>query len=169
MWAAQSAPRLHGLRPRVTRGARLRVGRYARRKRGTRRVTPAWADAIGSGDPAVEGACFPCGGQESPHRLGARAETTHAVLVRYSVDRDGLVCFGDGQLSDVPWGARVGASVHEIAHAPPLISFPALFRQVALNVAQHGMLLHARTGDPSLPARRIGRGAGRPPQRRLLR
>jgi hypothetical protein len=66
----------------------------------------------------------------SHHTVWVRTETMHPVSVRYSVDSDRLVCFGDGQLRDVPSGTRVWASVHEIAHGPPLVSFPALLRQV---------------------------------------
>jgi predicted transcriptional regulator len=44
---------------------------------------------------------------KSHHTVSVRAETTHPVPVRYSVDRDRLVCFGDGQLGDVPAGAGV--------------------------------------------------------------
>jgi hypothetical protein len=105
---------------------------------------------------------------KSHDTVSVRAETTHPVPVRYSVDRDRLVCFGDGQLGDVPSGARVWASVHEIADGPPLVSFPAVLRQVDAERRATRHAVAARTGDPSLTARRIGREAARPPERRLL-
>jgi hypothetical protein len=67
---------------------------------------------------------------KSHHTVWVRTETTHPVAVRYSVDGDRLICFGDGRLGEVPSGARVWASVHEIAGGPPLVSFPAVLRQI---------------------------------------
>ena len=48
--------------------------------------------------------------------------------VRYAVDKDRLVCFGDGDLADVPDGTRVTASIHEIAGGPMLATFAASMR-----------------------------------------
>lgn len=48
--------------------------------------------------------------------------------VRYSVDGERLVCFGDGVLSDVADGTRVRAAVHEIAGGPVLAEFGATVR-----------------------------------------
>jgi len=48
--------------------------------------------------------------------------------VRYSVDGERLVCFGDGALSDVADGTRVRAAVHEIAGGPVLAEFVATVR-----------------------------------------
>jgi len=67
---------------------------------------------------------------KSHHTVWVRTDRTHPAPVRYSADNDRLVCFGDGPLDDVPSGARVWASVHEIANGPPLVSFPAMLRQV---------------------------------------
>src|SRR6266542_5375887 len=72
-------------------------------------------------------------------------------------------------LSDVPAGAPVWATCTKIADGPPLVSFPALLRQVDAERRATRHAVAARTGDPSLTAGRIGRGAARPPQRRLLR
>lgn len=67
---------------------------------------------------------------KSHHTVWVRTETGRPVPLRYSVDGDRLVCFGDGPLRDVPSGTQVWASVHELANGPPLVSFPALLRQV---------------------------------------
>jgi len=48
--------------------------------------------------------------------------------VRYSVDGDALVCFGDGPLRDLPDGARVRAAIHEIAGGPLLAELHATAR-----------------------------------------
>jgi hypothetical protein len=48
--------------------------------------------------------------------------------VRYAVDGERLVCFGDDGLSSVPDGARVSAAVYEIAGGPQLASFGATLR-----------------------------------------
>lgn len=50
--------------------------------------------------------------------------------VRYAVDGDRLVCFGDGDLAGIPDGTRVSASIHEIAGGPAVANFGASFRQV---------------------------------------
>jgi hypothetical protein len=51
--------------------------------------------------------------------------------VRYSVDGERLVCFGDDGLASVPDGARVSVSVHEIAGGEALASFSASLHVLA--------------------------------------
>lgn len=53
------------------------------------------------------------------------------VQVRYAVTGDRLLCFGDHELASVPDGARVLATVHEIAGGPQLDGFGATLRDVA--------------------------------------
>ncbi len=51
--------------------------------------------------------------------------------VRYAVDGQRLVCFGDGALADVPDGSRVSVSVHEIAGGQSREAFSAVLRRLA--------------------------------------
>jgi hypothetical protein len=51
--------------------------------------------------------------------------------VRYAVDGDRVVCFGDDGLASVPDGTRVSAAVHEIAGGVALATFPASLRTLA--------------------------------------
>jgi len=50
--------------------------------------------------------------------------------VRYAVDGERLVCFGDDGLSDVRDGTHVSLSVHEIAGGPELASLGAMVRSL---------------------------------------
>jgi hypothetical protein len=50
--------------------------------------------------------------------------------VRYAVDGDRLICFGDEALHDVPDGTRVSASVHEIAGGHEVAAFGAAVREL---------------------------------------
>jgi hypothetical protein len=51
--------------------------------------------------------------------------------VRYAVDGERLVCFGDDGLADVPDGSRVSLSIHEIAGGPALAEFSGTVRRLA--------------------------------------
>ncbi|MBK5287910.1 MAG: hypothetical protein JJE46_05515 [Acidimicrobiia bacterium] len=51
--------------------------------------------------------------------------------VRYAVDGDRLVCFGDGILAAVPDGTHVSASIHEIAGGQAVAAFGASFCELA--------------------------------------
>lgn len=55
----------------------------------------------------------------------------HPRPVRYSVDGEALVCFGDGALRDVRDGTRVRAAIHEIAGGPLVAEFYATARTAA--------------------------------------
>lgn len=73
--------------------------------------------------------------------------------VRYSVDGDALVCFGDGALRDVADGTRVRAAIHEIAGGPLLAEFHATARTAEQDEvdpsAFAGLLDHVSLGpDP---------------------
>jgi hypothetical protein len=62
------------------------------------------------------------------HTVWVSAAGARARPVRYVVEGDRLVCFGDDGLSDIADGARVTALVREIACGPPLASFDATLR-----------------------------------------
>ena len=101
---------------------------------------------------------------KSHHTVWVRTETTHRVPVRYSVDGDRLVCFGDGPLRDVASGTQVWASVHDIADGPPLVSFPALVRQVDADAVDANALVelldHVSLGRTSAEVVRALDGTG---------
>jgi hypothetical protein len=64
--------------------------------------------------------------------------------VRYAVDGDRLVCFGDDGLADLPDATRVSLAIHEIAGGPELVSFGATLRSLppdAIDGAALGELL----------------------------
>lgn len=67
---------------------------------------------------------------KSHHTVWIHAEGSHPTAVRYSLDGERLVCFGDGPLTDVASGTHVWASVHAIADGPPLVSFGATLREI---------------------------------------
>jgi hypothetical protein len=48
--------------------------------------------------------------------------------VRYTVDGERMVCFGDRDLAIVPDGGRVSVSIHEIAGGPAREAFSASLR-----------------------------------------
>jgi hypothetical protein len=50
--------------------------------------------------------------------------------VRYAVDGDRLVCFGDDGLASVPDRARVSVSIHEIAGGHLVAQFGATLQQL---------------------------------------
>lgn len=63
--------------------------------------------------------------------ISCGAEGCQPRPVRYSVDGDKLVCFGDGVLAPVADNTRVRVAVHEIAGGPMLTEFPATLRTAA--------------------------------------
>jgi hypothetical protein len=63
-----------------------------------------------------------------------------SVAVRYAVDGDAIVCFGDDGLSGVPEGARVEAVIHDIHCGPPLVAFEATVRRMASDELTPGLL-----------------------------
>jgi hypothetical protein len=44
------------------------------------------------------------------------------VAVRYAVDNDELVCFGDKGMGDLVEGSTVVGTVHELAGGPPIVA-----------------------------------------------
>lgn len=51
--------------------------------------------------------------------------------VRYAVDGERLVCFGDDSLADVPDRSRVSVSIHEIAGGQLVAGFGASLHRLA--------------------------------------
>jgi hypothetical protein len=70
--------------------------------------------------------------------VGQGSEAPHPV--RYAVDGERLVCFGDGSLASVPDGARVSVSIHEIAGGPMLTTFAASMRCLTPDVVDMNAL-----------------------------
>lgn len=54
-----------------------------------------------------------------------------AIPVRYALNDEMLVAFGDGVLRDLATGARTWITVHEIAGGPPLVGFAATVTELA--------------------------------------
>ncbi|HZJ26293.1 MAG TPA: hypothetical protein VFF40_04650 [Acidimicrobiia bacterium] len=65
---------------------------------------------------------------KSHHTVWVKPARGRARPVRYAVDGERLVCFGDDGLADVPDGARVSLSIHEIAGGPAVADFSASLR-----------------------------------------
>ena len=61
--------------------------------------------------------------------VSARGAQPHPV--RYAVDGNRLVCFGDDGLADVPDGSQVSVSIHEISGGHLLAQFGASLRVLA--------------------------------------
>jgi hypothetical protein len=68
---------------------------------------------------------------KSHHTVWVTAPAQRPRPVRYAVEGERLVCFGDDGLASVPDGSRVSLSVHEIAGGQVLATFPASVRQLA--------------------------------------
>ena len=70
---------------------------------------------------------------KSHHTAWVSPPTGSSHPVRYAVDGERLVCFGDGFLANVADRARVAVSIHEIAGAGGhlLANFGASLRQLA--------------------------------------
>jgi hypothetical protein len=58
----------------------------------------------------------------SHHTMWFTVGDHEPVAVRYAVDNDEVVCFGDKGLRDLTEGSTVVGTVHEIAGGPPLLS-----------------------------------------------
>jgi len=69
------------------------------------------------------------------HRLGGSPR-----VVRYAVDDERLVCFGDRELAAVADGSHVIAAIHEIAGGPSLVEFGATLRAVNPGVVETSAL-----------------------------
>lgn len=61
----------------------------------------------------------------SHHTAWVAASGSTAHPVRYAVDGNRLICFGDESLIDVPDNARVSVAIHEIAGGHLLAQFGA--------------------------------------------
>jgi hypothetical protein len=61
--------------------------------------------------------------------VGPPGDVPHPV--RYAVDGDRLVCFGDDALAGIPDGTRVTAAIHEIAGGPAVASFGGSLQHLA--------------------------------------
>ena len=68
---------------------------------------------------------------KSHHTAWVTGPDTPARAVRYAVDGERLVCFGDDGLASVPDGSRVSVAVHEIAGGHTLATFTASVRRLA--------------------------------------
>lgn len=61
--------------------------------------------------------------------------------VRYAVDGDQLVCFGDDSLANVTEGARVSVSIHEIAGGHLVTAFSGSLHELAPETVSTNALL----------------------------
>src|SRR5690348_4207715 len=68
---------------------------------------------------------------KSHHTAWVTAPGMPPRAVRYAVEGDRLVCFGDDGLVSVPDGSRVSVAVHEIAGGQMLATFAASVRRLA--------------------------------------
>jgi hypothetical protein len=57
----------------------------------------------------------------SHHTMWITVGQHRPVAVRYAVDKDEVICFGDRALRDVGEGATVLGTVHDIAGGQPLV------------------------------------------------
>lgn len=84
------------------------------------------------------------------HTVWVHTPGRPARAIRYAVDGDRLVGFGDDALSEVPDGTRVSAAIHEIAGGPALDEFAATLRVVdgseVSASALHELLEHVPLG-----------------------
>ena len=67
----------------------------------------------------------------SHHVAWIASPASSAHPVRYAVDGDRLICFGDDGLASVPDRAHVSVSIHEIAGGHLLAQFGASLRYLA--------------------------------------
>jgi hypothetical protein len=61
--------------------------------------------------------------------------------VRYAVDRDRLVCFGDQLPSDATNGRQVSVTVHEIAGGPALAQLHGIVHDIAADDVDRNTVL----------------------------
>lgn len=67
----------------------------------------------------------------SHHTAWVKVPGSSPHPVRYSVDGDRLVCFGDDGLATVPDRTRVSVSIHEISGGHLLTTFGATLQRLA--------------------------------------
>jgi hypothetical protein len=58
----------------------------------------------------------------SHHTMWFTVGAHRPVAVRYAVDNDEVVCFGDVDLTELIEGSTVVGTVHDIAGGPPLVA-----------------------------------------------
>lgn len=73
------------------------------------------------------------------HSVWVSGGAHRPVLVRYAVDGDSLVCFGDGRLAEFADGERVAATIHDLHDGPPLVTFPVTVRELAPEEVELGL------------------------------
>ena len=64
------------------------------------------------------------------HTAWIQGADSRARVVRYAVDGDQLVCFGDQLPSDATNGKRVSVTIHEIAGGPALAQLHGIIHDV---------------------------------------
>jgi hypothetical protein len=69
-------------------------------------------------------------GVSSHHTVWVRPPGAEPHPLRYAVDGDRLICFGDGTLEGVRDGARVALTIHEIAGGHQVAAFGAAVREL---------------------------------------
>lgn len=87
------------------------------------------------------------------HTVWVQGPRGPARAIRYAVDGDRLVGFGDDALAGIPDGTRVSAAIHEIANGAPLDQFAATLHVVdgsgVSRAALHELLEHVPLGRTS--------------------
>ncbi|MCU1427303.1 MAG: hypothetical protein JWL83_1303 [Actinomycetia bacterium] len=66
----------------------------------------------------------------SHHTAWISADRGRSRAVRYAVDGDRIVCFGDTALNDLPNGTRVRVAVYEIAGGHALMEFSGIAHDI---------------------------------------
>jgi hypothetical protein len=74
----------------------------------------------------------------SHHTMWMTVGSHRPVAIRYAVDNDEVICFGDGDLSELVEGSAVVGTVHEIAGGPPLLATSFDVRVVATGAVSLG-------------------------------
>jgi len=77
----------------------------------------------------------------SHHTAWVSAPGARAQPVRYAVDGNRLVCFGDDGLARVPDGSRVSVSIHEISGGHLLAHFGASLHVLTPEAVMTGALV----------------------------
>ena len=100
----------------------------------------------------------------SHHTMWFTVGDHQPVAVRYAVDNDEVVCFGDKGLGDLVEGSTVVGTVHDIAGGPPLRG--DVVRRAGADLGRRRPRHHRRGRRPRQPDRDLGRGpAGASPAR----
>lgn len=74
------------------------------------------------------------------HTVWIRLGNERSVAARYTLADGHLVCFGDNGLSALADGDRVSATIHAIANRGPVVTFPAVVREVRPEAVEIGTL-----------------------------